>query len=131
MFRSLGEVLQTLVAQGVVDGLGEPGVDAPAQPLKGTGTNVVPAKFFRETPPVKEVHTNRCMTTATTRARPRSAVVIHLVVDNSGRETHEGGHRLPAFRRNSWREQARETGLRVVHSAALSNTGVSMRSRNS
>ena len=128
MFRSLGEVLQTLVAQGVVDGLGEPGVDAPAQPLKGTGTNVVPAKFFRETPPVKEVHTNRCMTTATTRARPRSAVVIHLVVDN-GRSPAGRNNEAPAYR-VSPEGRARELGW-VVHSAALSNTGVSMRSRNS
>ena len=84
-FERLDIIVERLVGR-IVD-TGELGVDAPAQPPKGTRAEAR-AKFFRETPPVKEVHTDRCMTTATTRARPRSAVVIHLSVYREQRRHH-------------------------------------------
>ena len=118
-FRTLGEVLQTARAQGMIDGLGELGVDAPAQPPRKGPERYAPAKSFREVLPAKEVHANREMIIAPPNGLPRPAVIISLVVDNEGGRTTQG-RKLdrPTYRRNSWRERARETGIVLVHSAA-------------
>lgn len=132
-FERLDSIVSRVLSR--VDGLGETGVDAPAQPRKRTDRTNRPAKVTEPTStalteanpagehdlscgvvmgalPARET-ANRCMTAATPRARPRSAAVIHLVVDNSGREAREGWHRLPTYRSSSG-GQARELKLVVV-----------------
>lgn len=117
-WKTLRDALEMAAACGFdVDG-GDTAGTVSRRP-KRAASNVPAAKSFREdTLPAKEVHTDRCMAIANPNELPRSAVVIHLVVDNIGRDPAGRSDEAPAFRRNSWRERARETGLRVVHSAA-------------
>ncbi len=84
-----------------------------AEGMKGTRTKAR-AKSQGDRPlPAKEVHANRCMTTAFPNGLPRPAVVIHLVViEGSGRRAG-GGSRSPAIR-CSPRERTSELKLRVV-----------------
>ena len=90
MFRTLGDVLQTAVARGMVD-LGEPGVGAPSQPPKGTASAKPAAKSYREVypsppkrPVPKLVWSLRCKPTHVPSALPPRRVGFHLrlVVDN-------------------------------------------------
>ena len=115
-FRTLGDALSDARAQGMVVGLGEAGIAVPALRPEKAGTTKAPASSREETLPAKEVHANRCMTTAFPNGLPRPAVVIHLVVDNEGGGRTTQGRKLgrPAYRDGSWRERARETGLRLV-----------------
>lgn len=75
------------------------------------------AKSFREDSlPAVIQDANRCMTTAFPNELPRSAVVIHLVVDNEGGggRREEGGPCVRRLRRNAFRERQRELGIVVV-----------------
>jgi hypothetical protein len=104
---------------------------------KGAGANAAPASECQgdTTLPVQEDDTSRRMTTAPTNGLPRPAVVIRLVVDNGGgggRRQEEGTS--AAYARAGGGNPA--SNLVVVvggrdHCAALSITGVSIRSRNS
>jgi len=114
-FRTLGDALSDALAKGMV--IGEAGVAAPALRPKRAASTKPAAKSFREgSLPAKEVHANRCMTTAFPNELPRSAVVIHLVVDNSGGRQEEGAG-VRRLRCNAPGERLRELGW-VVHSAA-------------
>lgn len=104
-FRTLGDALSDALAKGMV--IGEAGVGAPA--LRRKNAEAVAPASFRETLPAKEGHANRCMTTAFPNELPRSAVVIHLVVDNSGRSPAGRSDEAPAYRaRYGRRGRARE-----------------------
>ncbi len=72
--------------------------------------------------PANKAHTDRCMTIAIPNELPRSAVVIHLVVDNSGRSPAGRSNEAPADR-SSPRGQARETGIRLVARAGARVAG--------
>jgi hypothetical protein len=111
MFRTLGEAMMSAIAKGMVDG--EAGIAVPAVSQKGP-ERYAPAKSGGQILPANKDHANREMIIAPPNGSPRPAVVISLVVDNSGRETHEGEHRLPAFRRSPG-GRARETVLKLVH----------------
>ena len=117
-FRTLGEVLQTLSAQGMIDGLGEDRIAVRSLRPKRAASNVPAAKSFREeTLRAKEVDASRWEYTATKAGAPHSeAVYCHLRVIEGSRRAGGGG-RSPALRRSP-RERARELNLRVVHSAA-------------
>lgn len=93
-FRTLGEVLQTAVAQGIIDGLGEAGVAAPALRRKRTPTEAG-AKWevsSRESPvdalPANKAHANREMIIAPPNGSPRPAVVISLCAYRELRRHH-------------------------------------------
>ena len=116
-WKAVGPIVEKLVSR-IVD-VGEGSVAAePRRPKRAASTKPAAKSFREDTPPAKEVHTDRCMTIANPNELPRSAVVIHLVVKEGGRTTQ--GRRLdrPTYRDGSWRERARETGIRLVHSAA-------------
>lgn len=115
-FRTLGDALSDARAQGMVVGLGEAGIAVPALRPEKAGTTKAPASSREETLPAKEVHANRCMTTAFPNGLPRPAVVIHLVVIEGGRTTEGRKLYRPTFR-SSPRSKASELGW-VVHSAA-------------
>jgi len=117
-WKTLRDALEMAAACGFdVDGEGSVAAE-PRRPKRAASTKPAAKSFREDTPPAKEVHTDRCMTIANPNELPRSAVVIHLVVIEGGRTTQ--GRRLdrPTYRDGSWRERARETGIRLVHSAA-------------
>jgi hypothetical protein len=118
-WKTLRDALEMAAACGfAVDGEDRTAIRS-LRPKRAASTKPAAKSFREDTLPAKEVDTDRCMTIANPNELPRSAVVIHLVVDNSGRSpAWRRDNEAPAFRRNSWRERARETGLVLVHSAA-------------
>ena len=132
-FRTLGEVLQTLSAQGMIDGLGEDTVGAVSlRPLKRTPTKAG-AKFQGDNvmqggKPGTGTHSACPPTIGRDRRTGEHPQLGHapaplvrrsmLTVIEGGRTTQGRKLDRPTYRDGSWRERARETGLRVVHSAA-------------
>jgi hypothetical protein len=127
-FRTLGEVLQTARAQGMIDGLGEDTVGAVSlRPLKRTPTKAG-AKFQGDNvmqggKPGTGTHSACPPTIGRDRRTGEHPQLGHapaplvrrsmLTVIEGGRRAGGGG-RSPAYRDGSWRERARATGLRVV-----------------
>jgi len=132
-FRTLGEVLQTARAQGMIDGLGEDTVGAVSlRPLKRTPTKAG-AKFQGDNvmqggKPGTGTHSACPPTIGRDRRTGEHPQLGHapaplvrrsmLTVIEGGRSPAGRSDEAPAFRRNSWRERARETGIVLVHSAA-------------
>jgi len=126
-WKTLRDALEMAAACGF--DAGEPGVDAPAQPPKRTASTKPAAKSFRETV-VTEGETSLQITPTIgvdrrTGEHPQlghaPAPLVRrsmLTVVMGGRTTQGRKLDRPTYRDGSWRERARETGLRVVHSAA-------------
>lgn len=112
-WKTLRDALENAAASGF--DIGEAGVAAPALRRKNAEAEA-PASVHKGSPPAVIQDANRCMTTAFPNELPRSAVVIHLVVDNSGGRREEGAG-VRRLRCNAPGERLRELGW-VVHSAA-------------
>jgi hypothetical protein len=115
-WKTLRDALEMAAACGFdVDGEDRTAIRS-LRPKRAASTKPAAKSFREDTLPAKEVHTDRCMTIANPNELPRSAVVIHLVVDNEGGRRAGGGGRSPAYR-SSPKDRANEFGW-VVHSAA-------------
>ena len=127
-WRTLGEAIESAVAKGIVD-TGEGAVGAAPRAGKGTRTEAR-AKFTEPRQAggenlngASKTHMRPALPKVSRRgptpieSAPPLCVGPRLVIDNSGRETHEGGRRLPAYR-CSPRRKARELKLRVISGRA-------------
>lgn len=118
-FRSLGEILQTLGAQGTMVGLGED--TAATVSLRPKKAEAEAPAVLRETPPAKEAHASRWEYTATKAGAPHSeAVYCHLVVIEGGLATE--GRRSPVARPSAATREGTggRTVLKLVHAAPRS-----------
>lgn len=135
MAVTLGEALRSAIAKGMIDfGEGAAATALSAGKLAKSAGTEAPASWRQGDAPLVEETTSRWEYAAlTTRDAPSPAAYCHLVVDNGGGVRAGGGNRPDAYRSTAGR--GRRSNLVVVagrdHSAALSITGVSMRSRNS
>ncbi len=109
-WKTLREALEMAAASGF--DAGEDGIAVPSRsPKKERG--MARSKLVRETLPTKEDDASREMIIAPPNGLPRPAVIISLVVDNSGRTTQGRKLGRPAYR-VSPEMRASELKLRVV-----------------
>lgn len=107
-WKTLAEALNGATAKGF--DIGEMAAATASQPK---GADPEGPASSREILPAKEVHTDRCMTTAFPNGLPRPAVVIHLVVIEGGGARREGGSNVRRLR-VSPKSKASELGIYVV-----------------